>query len=351
MRIHYGAARGTGGATDQIAVGVPFYAEETPWSLGGSAVRTARQAHLFQNNVEVARLDEHLEETEAFLGHGWRNDSGVKRVTGSLYSLERRLGPTVWDTTGAPPPASQIGPAEELRLRRIAVEVRFWKPKYVERTGVERVDRVEDFDLGPSLAIKIGLAPRLFGSTADEGYVRIGLDAGAQTRAGFGTLRSSISSRLRGGPLEVIEQADGRWVWQENFDHTVVASLVGIAGHEVPRSFQVVVGGLNGLRAYPVHAVAGTQMVRWNLEDRRILVRDIFHLVSVGEAMFVDGARGWGAGSEGSGAYNAAGFGVRLGPPRAALGPAFRIDFAWPLSPTRDGRRDPVVSFGSTHAF
>jgi len=125
----------------------------------------------------------------------------------------------------------------------------------------------------------------------------------------------------------------------------------GVTGYRMPRNFQVVVGGLNGLRAYPVHAVAGTQLVRWNLEARRIVLRDLFQFVSLGSAVFVDGARAWGAGAGGAGPFHCAGFGVRLAPPRAALGPVIRVDLAWPISPTRDGRRAVVVSIGSAHAF
>jgi hypothetical protein len=37
--------------------------------------------------------------------------------------------------------------------------------------------------------------------------------------------------------------------------------------------------------------------------------------------------------------------------PRLAPSQVIRIDVAWPILPSRDGRRDPVVSFGSRLAF
>ena len=144
---------------------------------------------------------------------------------------------------------------------------------------------------------------------------------------------------------------ESRWIRQTSLSHSLVFSLIGTGGIKMPRSFQVTVGGLNGLRAYPVHAVAGTQVMRWNVEDRRILIRDVLQMASLGSAIFWDGAHAWGPGSEGEGSFNDAGIGLRIAPPRSALGPVFRVDLAWPIAPTRDGRRQPVLSIGSNQAF
>jgi hypothetical protein len=238
-----------------------------------------------------------------------------------------------------------------LRLRRTWVGLRWWHPNYIERTGIERVDRVEDFDLGPSLTLRLGAAPKFLGSSADEGAFLARLDGGASTPFGFGIFRSSIDGRWRRRVEEVVQQASGRWIAQAGTNQVLEAAVSGIAGRRMPRTFQVVAGGLNGLRAYPVHAVAGTRMVRWNVEARRMLLRDIFQFVSIGAATFLDGARAWGTGAEGTPPFQCAGVGIRLAPPRAALGPVIRVDLAWPLSPTRDGKREAVVSIGSAHAF
>jgi hypothetical protein len=350
LQLHYSASRGTSGSTDFVSAGVPFYAEDTRNSFGLQADKMATQSHLFQNNSEVAIVPEHVEESETQIGIGRRDDGNILRWTGSFYSLDRRLGATQLVGTSAPPDAF-VGSEESLRLRRLALQMRFWRPHYVERTGIERIDRVEDYDLGTSLSLKMGYAPEEFGSTADEGYGLAQLDLGAQTALGFGFLRSSLSSRLRHGPRETLGTIEARWIRQTSLSHALVAAVVGTAGYDMPRTFQVTVGGLNGLRAYPVHAVAGTQVLRWNVEDRLVLIRDVLQMASLGSAIFYDGARGWGPGSEGSGAFNSAGIGLRIAPPRSALGPVFRVDLAWPISPTRDGRRQPVISIGSNQAF
>jgi hemolysin activation/secretion protein len=149
----------------------------------------------------------------------------------------------------------------------------------------------------------------------------------------------------------VIKRIDARWHHKWRPGHVLVLSAFGMGGKDAPRDFQVVVGGLNGLRAYSVQALAGNELVRLNAEQRWILVRNRWDLISVGMAAFYDAARAWGPGAVGTGWFNAAGFGMRFSTPRSALGPVIRLDVAWPISPTRDGSREAVFTFGSSQAF
>ena len=350
VQIHVSGARSTSGASDTYEIGQPFYSTDATATFGAAASRTSGDAHLFQNNAEVATLGQHVEDVLLYAGRGWREGGGILRTTLSFESLNRRLGATQV-AAGANPPSSFIGPEESLRLHQAAVEVRLWKPRFIERRGVALADRIQDFDLGPSFSLKLGAAPKAFGSSSSYGAFRARFDTGIETPFGIGLLRSSIEGRWRRSPEEVIETAQGRWIWQGSPWHTLEAAALGSAGTRPPRNYQTVVGGLNGLRAYPVHAVAGKRLLRWNVEDRHALVRDLFQFMTIGSAVFVDGARGWGAGAEGTDWFHDAGFGLRIAPPRAAIGPVIRADVAWPLSPTRDGKRDAVISIGSSQAF
>jgi len=350
LRFHVTGARGTSGASDDVEIVEPFYAIDAPVSFGVVAVRTSGDAHLFQNNAEVATLSQHVEDVAVFAGRGWRRGDAVIRTTLSFESFERKLGPTLV-AGGANPPLSFLGHEEILRLRQLAIETRLWEPRFIERTGVSQADRIEDYDLGPSFSLKLGVAPEFLGSSSDFGSFQAHVDAGVETPLGIGLLRSGIEGRWERSPQEVLETLNGRWIWQSSPAHTFEAAVLGAAGTRPARNYQTVVGGLNGLRAYPVHQVAGKRLIRWNAEDRHAVIRNLFQVVTVGSAVFVDGARGWGSGAEGTGWFHDAGIGLRLAPPRAAIGPVIRADVAWPISPTRDGRREPVLSIGSSQAF
>src|SRR5262249_48835674 len=125
----------------------------------------------------------------------------------------------------------------------------------------------------------------------------------------------------------------------------------GINGRDMPRDFEAIAGGLSGLRAYPVTAVTGTRLVRLNAENRWTIGRQYWESVTVGNVVFTDAARAWGPGSGMSQWRVAAGTGLRIVLPQWSLGQVIRIDVAWPVSPSVDGSRRPVLSFGSSQAF
>ncbi len=70
-----------------------------------------------------------------------------------------------------------------------------------------------------------------------------------------------------------------------------------------------------------------------------------------GSAWMVAAPRAWGAGAAGSTWFHDGGVGLRLGFPQIGLAQVVRLDLAWPLQPTVDGGRRPVLSIGSSQAF
>lgn len=349
MRIAFMAGTGSQGATNSLDVGVPFYAEDARTSYGVRWRKATSIARLFQAGSEVADFDHRLEETELYLGFGRRVDGTIVRLTGSFLVRDRRFGPTRMQPEA---PEDFAGPEDNLRLHRFATELQLWRPHPIERMHVNQLDGIEDFDLGPSFTTVAGVAPRFLGSTADEGYGRMQLSGGVMTGArSFGLIEVDLSSRFRSRPRESIARVDARWNDQSIPRQTLVLSATGVAGTRVSRDFQTVIGGLNGLRAYPVHALAGNQVWRFNAESRWFVVNDYFQLASLGAAAFYDAARAWGPGSADAGWHHGVGFGLRVALPHSSLNRVARFDVAFPIKPSRDGRHEPVFSFGSSQAF
>ncbi len=347
-RLHFSIADGSSGQSGQLMLGVPFYAEDTPHAYAATWNRNRAVARLYQRAREVATLDDRLEAGEASWGLGTRHGTLIERLGASFLIYQRKLGPTHL-LAGAP--MEFAGGNEELRLRRFAVEGRLWKPHYIALTDINRMSLIEDFDVGRSLTLKFGYAPEWLGSTADEGFAQGKLDLGTFTPLGFGWVRAAGSTRLRRDLRETSGQLETRWVNRSFKGHTLVLAALGIAGSNMPRDFQVVVGGLNGLRAYPVQALAGQQMWRLNVEDRWKLVESYAQLLTLGVVAFSDAARAWGSGAAGTSWFHSAGMGLRVSFPRWSLTQIVRIDVAWPISPTRDGKRNAELSIGSSQAF
>ncbi len=349
VRFEASASGGSSGTVNSISVGLPFYAEDTPLSFGLRAERAFTTVRLFDSGQEVATFAQRLERFEMAVGRGWRSGRTISRLTSSFLIVDRSFGGSTLQP-GAPPEFA--GVEERLRIRRFGVEGRLWRPAFVERIGVDRLDGIEDFDLGRSFELSLGLSPRALGGSVDEGFAAVRTMVGTDAhRVGFGWVRLQLSSRLISGPREATGRLEGRWVNQTIPRHTLVLAALGAAGWQTPRDYQLVVGGLNGLRAHEVHALAGNQVWRLNAESRWLLRRDFQQLLSFGAAAFWDAARTWGPGSGDAPWQHDLGLGLRLGLPRSALNRVARFDIAWPVSPAGRGPREPVFSFGSSQAF
>jgi hypothetical protein len=342
-------ASGSSGHFEALAIERPFFAEDTRRAFGVHVERSRALARLYASGVEAASFYRRNQFVELYGGVGRRRGRTIARLTGSLLAWDRRFGGSV---SAPSAPAEFAGGDEESRVRRLTVEGRLWRPRFVEKTRVDRLDGVEDIDLGASLAVAGGFSPRALGGSTEEGFASarlgLGVDAGG---AGFGWMRATAASRLSGGLREAIGRVDARWVNQSIPRHTLVVAALGMAGHRTARDFQLVVGGLNGLRAHDVHALSGDRLVRLNAESRWLLTREVMELVSLGAAAFWDAARTTGPGSGGQPWQHDVGIGLRVALPRSAVNRVARFDVAWRVSPPGPGAREAVFSFSSSQAF
>lgn len=345
------AGTGTGGVSNAFSLRDPFRSLDDDQSWAVSFWRSTSQAQLFEAGALAARFPFRFEQAVVEYGIGRRFTDGlVRRFSFGFTRNDRHYGPT--EPEPGTDPARFAGGTEDLTMRWLSARVVFWKPHYIERRGVELFDPIEDFDVGSLVGMEGGFVLRMLGSTADEGLARLRFETGRETRRfGFGFARGRLSTRIRGAARETQTHLDARWVQQPARDVALVLAVFGEALDRGTREQQLVVGGLNGLRAYPVQALAGTEVWRFNAETRWVSMRDVWNLASIGGAVFMDAARAWGPGSDDGPWHRDAGFGLRLSFPHASLHQVARFDVAFPLSPSRDGRREPVFSFGSSQAF
>jgi hypothetical protein len=347
-RVTYGS--NDGGSSRSILLALPFWSDEAPLSLTGWWAREAFNEDLFANGQLVATVPVMARSADLVWGRGHRTARGtIVRVLGSFEQRDRDLGGVV---VRGDAPASFGGPPERLHIRRLGAELQVTKPHYRVVRGVDHMDRDEDFDLGPLVAVKAGFAPKAFGSSADEANTRLRMGLGREAgRWGFGWLSGLTQARLRPRVNEAYSQMSGEWVQQPRRDMAAVVAVTGISGWNAQRDFQVTLGGITGLRGFPVHELTGTRAWRGNAELRWIGVRDWLRLVSLGGAAFWDAGRTYGPGATDLSWRQDVGFGLRLSLPHSAVNEVARFDVAWPVAPARAGRRGPAYSFGSGQAF
>jgi hemolysin activation/secretion protein len=149
-------------------------------------------------------------------------------------------------------------------------------------------------------------------------------------------MTSNFTSRIEDGQARnLIADAGAKYYWRWRTDWLLYAELSGTVTDSLDPDLQVLLGGDNGLRGYPLRYESGTSRALLTVEQRFYTDWYPFRLVRVGGAIFADMGRTWGSGVIGNsdpGLLRDVGFGLRIGNTRSGLGNVLHIDFAFPLN-------------------
>src|SRR6185312_5223989 len=138
--------------------------------------------------------------------------------------------------------------------------------------------------------------------------------------------------------------------------HTLAVNAFVEYGHRLDRDRQLLEGSDNVLRGYEAKTFFGDKSIGLNIEDRIHFVDDLYRLVSLGGAVFVD-AGGTTNDPLGtiftSNLYGDFGFGLRAGFPKSSGGQVVRLDVAFPLRDGPDGsnRLSPRILIAGGQLF
>jgi hypothetical protein len=260
------------------------------------------------------------------------------------------------ETFFAPAAAGSIGPLPETRrFGFFFTRLELTRPDFEVERGVSFLSRDEDFDLGGGVALEVGYSPPILGAdSAFEGELH--LEKGLRFPNGF--LRGSValSSRSRDGGFEnalATGQLFAVWRPAPESRHTAVARTLFAWGDRLDPEIQLAADGATGLRGYRLHAFTGDRKLIVNVEDRIRITPELFHLIELGAAVFLDAGYAWPGGQPVrlSDLRTDVGAGLRIGLPRASRHSLLRLDIAYALSPDWRGRRGWLFSFSSSQAF
>jgi hemolysin activation/secretion protein len=135
---------------------------------------------------------------------------------------------------------------------------------------------------------------------------------------------------LRNGILS----GEARYYAQTSQRTKFFAAVNGTVTESLDDSRQLVLGGEEGLRGYPLRYQAGTSRALLTLEQRYYTDWYPFRLFHVAGAAFFDMGRTWGTdvtGATSDGLLKDVGIGLRLGSSRSAFGNVIHVDLAFPL--------------------
>jgi hemolysin activation/secretion protein len=208
--------------------------------------------------------------------------------------------------------------------------------KYQERTNQDQIERTEDILLGLRAGARVGYASESLGSDRDalmlSAYAQNGWDFGGDSSL---FVTAAASGRVEDDGLRnATLSAEARYYLTTSERTKFFATINGTTTEELDADQQVLLGGEEGLRGYPLRYQAGTSRALLTLEQRYYTGWYPFRLFHVAGAAFFDMGRTWGTdvtGATSDGLLKDIGIGLRLGSSRSAFGNVVHIDLAFPL--------------------
>jgi hemolysin activation/secretion protein len=196
--------------------------------------------------------------------------------------------------------------------------------------------------LGLQAGLRVGYLDRALGAD------RSGLITGLTAARGWQlserqTLQwqARASGRLESGTVrDALLGTSVQYYFRQSPRRVLYLGFSTLDGRNLDADRQVLLGGDNGLRGYPLRYQSGTSRWLFTAEQRLFSNWYPFRLFNVGGAVFYDMGRVTGTdplGSAPRGVLHDIGVGLRLGNGRSALGNVIHIDLAVPLD------RDPSI--------
>ena len=320
------------GRTRSLQIGQPFYSLDTPWTVNMSGLGFDRTVSRYNLGNIVDQFKDN--ETSYQLSGGISSglvDGWVNRLLFGMTYDRNIFVPTPLTAT----PAKVLPPDRTLSYPFVGFNI---LQDYYKKVGDENeIGRTEDLYFGTEVTGSVGLSNSAFG--ADRNAVMLA----ATVVKGFELpieqqlfLSGDFSTRIEEGRARnLIADAGAKYYWRWHEACLLYAAVAATVTDSLDPDMQILLGGDNGLRGYPLRYESGTSRALATVEQRFFTEWYPFRLVRVGAAVFADAGRTWGSGVIGNsdpGLLRDVGFGLRLGNTRTGLGNVVHVDFAFPLS-------------------
>ena len=320
------------GSQRSLQVIRPFYSLDAPWSTKITAVKFDRTISRYNLGDIVDQFKDN--ETSYELSGGVSSglaDGWTRRFTFGMRYDRNLFLPTPAISLSA----RQLPPDRTLSYPFVGFD--FLQDKYKKIGDENQIGRTEDLYFGTEVTGEVGLSNSAFG--ADRKAIM--LSTKAQRGIELTELQQlfftgDFSSRIEDGHARnLIADAAAKYYWRWRTDWLLYAGISGRVTDSLDPDMQVLLGGDNGLRGYPLRYESGTSRALLTVEQRFYTDWYPFRLARVGGAIFADVGRTWGSGVIGNsdpGLLKDVGFGLRLGNTRTGLGNVLHVDFAFPLN-------------------
>lgn len=328
-KLDLGFSNNSDGHDHRVAVERPFFALDTENSYGLSLSDTDALARRYAlgETVDVYRRREST--MDAFVGwsqgliDGWslRHIAGLRRDDSRF---ERYL------------PGPSLDPPLDRDLAYPYYRFEAIEDDFGTTTNRDVIGRTEDEAYGRRYLLELGLASRALGGDRDAALVRAEFADGyhLSARQSAFAMAAFSTRRDRGQWVDSLLATQVRYFFRPGQRSVFYAGLSADMGNRLDADHDLLLGGDNGMRAYPIAFQSGEKRALLTFEQRYFTDWQIYRTFTVGAALFADIGRVWGPSSIDApllGTVKDFGIGLRFGNLRSARATVLHVDLAWPV--------------------
>jgi len=330
-RLELGYQDNSDGFQRQFVLDRPFFSLSTRWSAGAGLLNFDRVDSLYTLG-EIRDQFRHIEE---HYGIGFGFSRGLRHGATRRWSAGLSRESDRFDV--APGFAPSPEQPEDRLLVYPWVGFAHVSDEYERLRNLDRIERTEDLNFGFEGAVQLGYSSRSFGADRDQAILSLTGQTGFNPKRGTAVFVSGHASGRFGhtGHENVLAGLATRYdvrVFGRHDFH--VRAAVDVA-NDLDGEDQLLLGGDNGLRGYPLRYQEGDRRYLVTLEQRFYTPWQILRLFNLGGAIFADAGVAWFAGPRGDaselGLLRDVGFGLRVASARSKRGSMVHLDVAFPL--------------------
>ena len=337
------------GSANTLAINRPFYAVDTRWAAGASAENFDRRESIYEAGNKTGEY-RHRNTSGDFYGGwsrgligGWtqRYYAGVS-YTEDSYSL----------VPDQPLPASL--PVDRT-LAGPYVRYEVLQDDFLLTMNRDRIQRPEYLQMGLHATVQVGRSLAAFGATDEPWQVSASLTKGKRLADNHQLLTSLSFSSQYGSALGDVRAygASARYFIPQRGNYVLYLATTADIVKSPNVADDLLLGGDNGLRGYPLRYQRGSRRLLFTAEERYYTDWYPLRLFRVGLAAYADIGRAWG--SQLPNPNNAwlgdLGVGLRFLNARTATGNVLHVDLAFPVPKTDASIRSPQLVVMTAKAF
>ena len=335
-RFNVAVADLSDGRQFRFSAGRPFFALDTRWSITGDTLDDQRVDPIYDLG-EI--IDEFRHDTRIVSIQGGRSKGivdGVARrwLAGLTFEEDEFLPNPGFGTPNLLP--------ENRRLIYPWAGVQVIGDDFRQVSELNDMGRTEDIALGLNLFASVGVASTQFDSDRRAILLNFTASRGWEPR-GPGSLflfSSYANSRVeKGDAKNTVVSLSGSYMQRNLGDELFLASFRTTFANRLDAENQILLGGDNDLRGFPLRYQSGERSAILSIEQRFYTDWYPFRLIRVGYAFFFDAGRVWGDDPRNTpnlGTLYNVGVGLRLTSPRSSGRSVVHVDLAIPINAPAD---------------